>query len=155
MKKAERSMETTNLLAPIHSHVWHPLVSGVSDTLSLVLTAQLSWRALVGHTDLRVRRRSAAVISSQSSWQQDQHGCNQRGMFSCQCYNRLARKGSYSRMPAAGRSSHCRCLDPPDSREYFDQSGRHGLFGSLGAGCAGLRPLVPPQRKREIKPKKS
>jgi hypothetical protein len=31
--------------------------------------------------DLRVRHNSAAVIASQSSWQQDQHGCNQRETF--------------------------------------------------------------------------
>jgi hypothetical protein len=47
--------------APIHRRVWHPLVSGASGALSLASTARLPWYALVRHTDLRVRHKSAAV----------------------------------------------------------------------------------------------
>jgi hypothetical protein len=49
--------------------------------------ARWPWHDLVGHTDLRVRRRSAAAIASHSSWQRDQHGCNQCEKFSSQCHN--------------------------------------------------------------------
>jgi hypothetical protein len=86
------------------------------------------------------------VIASRSSLATRPAWLQSTGNVTSQCHSRLARTKSYTSMPAAGLScgralvTHCRCLDS-DMQGPLDQPGR-ALFGSLCAGCAGLRPLV-------------
>jgi hypothetical protein len=90
--KAERSNERKNLVPPSHRHV----VKSFDQRPLWHAPAGLDWAVALarprGHTDICVRCRSAAAIASQSPWQRDQNGCNQREKFSSQCHNRLARK---------------------------------------------------------------
>ena len=87
--KARKQEGRSRLIRPSS---WKSFFDGSYGILRLTLGEYCLDRLSSGEQTGRACRKSAAVIASQSCWQQDQHGSNLREKASSQCSNRLARQ---------------------------------------------------------------
>jgi hypothetical protein len=149
--KAKRSKESTSLIAPIHRPP--RLTSFGQRCLWCAVRCHWPWLLIdapgtplwLRHMDLLVCRNSAAVIASQTSWQQDQHGCNQRERSlangTAAWHEKLQHVQKHA-TNARARAPAIRCRAIRRSKRLANRSGAH--LGRVSGGVPGLAPLCRP-----------